>query len=855
MTGTPGRRLDERPKWIGVGLLVFVGVALPTVIASTQLRELQRRHLGALTRLSADHVASRVEAELKLRVSLVEGLAHGLARGWYGEGEGFRMRARARTDGFADFQRIDRLDAHGRAAAVVPSRRVDRGRNVRDHTATQVPFEEALSTSLSRLSRPYALEDGERGITVISPLPDRSEGALSATFRLDTLLGALFPEARDEELAVTVDGPGFAPEASRHVEVRRLELFGRELHVSVAPSAEQHAHAERGADLLLVFGLSFACLAAGMAFELSRNRKRLREQEGHRRVLLSSVQDHLLRVSSQLVVLAHHASDNGPRLPERRDGAAWMPHPLQRSVQDTLASGRARDLEVDIADRHYEARVSPDPDGTAVLRLRDMTDQRELENERLLLSRLVESSVHLACVLGPTDEVEYLNPTGLAMLGLPQRPERLDGFIDLGGEAHPKEWRGTWSGRVMARDASGTEFPIHLTSFSITTERGLRLGLIAVDLRQTVELESQLRQAHKMESIGVIAAGVAHDFNNAVTVFRTGLDLLGEAEGLPSDCSEDLELLRSAAVSAGQVAHQILALARPAGPGSHKVAIEVDVALAASARMLTKAIRDDIELQWNLRARRVEIRGDAGSLQQVVLNLVINARDAIPDTGRIAIRTRFDETLGRLRLEVEDDGPGIPETLRERIFEPFYSTKDRGRGTGLGLSMVRQTIESWGGRVEAQAGAAGGTMIAIEVPARRKTLAANEDAPITAPSRASAARVVLVDDEPTLRTVLERALGRAGYDVETASDGLEALSLIGEHTDVLVTDLIMPRMGGLELARRVRRAHPQVRVLLLSGHPEVSEQLEGVGAEWVSKPLDARTIVARIQDTLARRAS
>ncbi|MEO1234898.1 MAG: response regulator, partial [Myxococcota bacterium] len=148
-----------------------------------------------------------------------------------------------------------------------------------------------------------------------------------------------------------------------------------------------------------------------------------------------------------------------------------------------------------------------------------------------------------------------------------------------------------------------------------------------------------------------------------------------------------------------------------------------------------------------------------------------------------------------------------------------------------------------------------GTVITIEVPARRKSLAANEDAPVTTPSMVAAARVLLVDDDPTLRTVLERALQRAGYLVKTASDGLEALNLIEDETDILVTDLIMPRMGGLELARRVRRAFPRVRVLLLSGHPEVTDRLEAGGAEWVSKPLDARTIVARIQDTLDRRAS
>ncbi|MEL6185999.1 MAG: ATP-binding protein, partial [Myxococcota bacterium] len=766
------------------------------------------------------------------------------------------VRARASADAFPDFHRIARIDAHGIVASAVPVRAhlQSIGRNVRAEPEAREAFDRAKASKLTRLSKPHPLVHEDKGLTVFVPLADPSQGFVSASFRLEALVAGLLPGGRSHELAVSIDGPN---PASGLVEERSLELFGQTLRLLVAPSEARLAHARRGPNLLLGFGLVLAFLTGALTFEISRNRKRLREQEGHRRVLLSSVQDHLLRVSPELSVLAYHASDRGPRLPEPRQAGTWMPERLKACVRETLASGQARDVEVEVDDRHFEARVSPDPDGSAVLRLRDVTDHRELENERLLLSRLVDSSVHLACVLGPNDEVEYLNPTGLAMLGLTQIPRRLDGFIDLGDEAvsHPKEWRGTWSGRVMARDASLREFPIHLTTFSITTERGLRLGLVAVDLRQTVELESQLRQAHKMESIGAIAAGVAHDFNNAVTVFRTGIDLLAEAENLPPDCAEDLDLLRSAAVSAGQVAHQILAVARPSGAGTNQVAIEVDVALAASARMITKAIRDDIELQWSLGARRVEILGDAGSLQQVVLNLVINARDAIPGTGRITIRTGYDDPRGRLELEVEDTGSGIPEALRERIFDPFFTTKDTGRGTGLGLAMVQQTIVAWGGQVKAGASASGGTVITIEVPARRKSLAANEDAPVTTPSMVAAARVLLVDDDPTLRTVLERALQRAGYLVKTASDGLEALNLIEDETDILVTDLIMPRMGGLELARRVRRAFPRVRVLLLSGHPEVTDRLEAGGAEWVSKPLDARTIVARIQDTLDRRAS
>lgn len=386
-------------------------------------------------------------------------------------------------------------------------------------------------------------------------------------------------------------------------------------------------------------------------------------------------------------------------------------------------------------------------------------------------------------------------------------------------------------------------------------------------VRETTErqaLAHQLQQSQKMEAVGRLAGGVAHDFNNILTSIQ-GHAALALEELEPIDpLRSDLEEIVRSAERASSLTRQLLAFSRRQIVRSR--AVDVGKIVAGMENMLRRLIGENIALEVRVDgAVSPTIQADPSQIEQVVLNLAVNARDAMPEGGRLRIEvdtTGEPGEPGTVCLRVVDTGVGMDPDTMDRIFEPFYTTKEAGKGTGLGLSTVYGIVEQTGGMIEVESEPGGGTELEIRFPtvgsepARPDTL--EEDA--LAATEAGAATVLLVEDEDGVRALARRVLEREGHRVFTARSGVEALELAGEvdqELDLLLTDMVMPGMDGRELARRVQAMHPDCQVLLMSGYTEdtvIREQRLDLNTRFIGKPFTPRELIGHVADILTTRS-
>ncbi|HUG42278.1 MAG TPA: ATP-binding protein [Longimicrobiales bacterium] len=441
-----------------------------------------------------------------------------------------------------------------------------------------------------------------------------------------------------------------------------------------------------------------------------------------------------------------------------------------------------------------------------------------------------------------------------------------------------------WSDRVVAGFAGDAATLTRLQTFKgwlfvlamaglvyFLTRRELRTRRAAAEGQRRDEarlrlLEAEVRQAQKMETVGRLAGGVAHDFNNVLTV------ILGCAESLldgldPADVDRRIEVeeLQRATVHSRGMVRQLLAFSRRRAIEAEDV--EVDRRIRETTSLLRCTIPSRITVTLDLAADTAWTRMGAGQLDQVIMNLAVNARDAITGRGEITVSTRTeqpgDARVGPLaalpdgpclRISVADTGHGIPGAIRDRIFDPFFTTKPEGVGTGLGLAMVFATIQQAGGAVTFDSTPGRGTTFHVFLP-----LSAPPAAPAEAPASAGGAaerpaggteRVLVVEDEPGVRALAARVLRRHGYTVLVARDGEEALELLGLNgVDLVVTDTHMPRMDGLELLDRLPGRAPGARALLISGDSQLDTPCPA-GVAFLEKPYTARVLATRVREVL-----
>jgi PAS domain S-box-containing protein len=524
-----------------------------------------------------------------------------------------------------------------------------------------------------------------------------------------------------------------------------------------------------------------------------------------------------------------------------------------------------------------------EPDGTveSVLAIgRDIGPlkeaQWETERREAYYRALIENASDMVTLLAADDTVRFVSPSVERVLGY--RPEDCvgrDAYVAVHRDDHeavraelaraterPGEPRRL---TYRFRHANGAWRVLEATVTDLLADPAVGAFVFnSRDVTERIGLEDRLRQAQKMEAIGRLAGGVAHDFNNLLTVIRANSDfLLEDLEGSDPRRGE-AEEIRSAAEHATGLTRQLLAFSRrqvvqpkvldPSGVVSHM------------SKMLRRLIGEDVELVLELEEGGATVLADPGQLEQVVLNLCVNAREALPGGGRVTVTSRtVTLDLGAashlglapghyVRLMVQDTGAGIPAEVIDQIFEPFFTTKESG--TGLGLATVYGIVKQAGGEIAVASTPGVGTTLTIHLPTIRLAAAPTVAAPSQAAPARGAETVLVVDDDAPLRRTMRRVLESRGYRVLEAESGAAALELAagcGEPIHLLLTDVVMPRMSGPELATRMREQRPTTPVLYVSGYPDDTITHYGVlapGATLVEKPFSVDLLARKVREAL-----
>ena len=424
------------------------------------------------------------------------------------------------------------------------------------------------------------------------------------------------------------------------------------------------------------------------------------------------------------------------------------------------------------------------------------------------------------------------------------------------------------SAEVRWKRKDGSVITVRLSGRAATEldEADQALEIIAEDITERRALEDQFRQAQKMEAVGRLAGGVAHDFNNLLMVVSGYTEVLMEALDQNDPLLVKVQAIQQAADRATTLTRQLLAFSRK--QLLELKVVDVNSIVADMERLLRPLIGENIDLTTKLTPNVGHTRADAGQLEQVIMNLIVNAKDAMPDGGRILIQTsEADPDTARrehsliepgtyILLSVSDTGAGMDRETQSRIFEPFFTTKEKGKGTGLGLSTVYGIVKQGGGYIFAQSEPGCGTTFRIYLP----RVADPADSPRVDKHAQAAAggseTVLLVEDEESVRELVRETLKTRGYRVIEASDGIAGMRVSEEYQgniEILITDVVMPGMSGRELAKRVAAARPNIRVLYLSGYTEDAIIHEGAlepGTGFLQKPFTLQVLARKVRKVL-----
>jgi PAS domain S-box-containing protein len=402
----------------------------------------------------------------------------------------------------------------------------------------------------------------------------------------------------------------------------------------------------------------------------------------------------------------------------------------------------------------------------------------------------------------------------------------------------------------------GTEFPAEISLSSIETDDG-PLAMTAVrDLTERAESEreralaEELNQARRLESVGQLAGGIAHDFNNLLGIIINYAKFVAQRVAEDEQATADIQEVQHAAKRAADLTRQLLIFSRR--EVVRPQVLDLNSVIGGLENLLQRALGERIELGLRLASELPAIEADPGQVEQVLVNLAVNARDAMPDGGRVLIETsRGGEGV---RLTVSDTGVGMDPETRQRAFEPFFTTKPKGEGTGLGLATVYGIVTQAGGQIDLYSEPGLGTTVKLQLPATDAEPRAGGDEAAAVPA-GRGERILVVEDEPGVRAMTERILANAGYDPVTASGGVQALELAAAGgIDLVLTDLIMPHMLGTEIVERLRADRPDLRVVFMSGFSHAILTQDAVaanpGTAFIEKPFTDEELLRVVRSVL-----
>jgi PAS domain S-box-containing protein len=510
---------------------------------------------------------------------------------------------------------------------------------------------------------------------------------------------------------------------------------------------------------------------------------------------------------------------------------------------------------------------------------RDITERKRAEERQARLSRVVEQTSDSIVITDREGTITYVNPAFESVSGysreevIGQNPRILkSGHQDAA--FYKRMWdtlaRGeVWKGRLVNRRKDGVLFQEDATIGPVRDASGQVVSYVAAkrDVTNEMHLERQLMQAQKMEAIGRLAGGVAHDFNNLLGV------ILGYGEMTRRGLSDDhplaakVDQITKAAERAAGLTRQLLAFSRM--QVLEPRIVDLNALVSNLEGMLVRLIGEDIELKTTLAPGLGRVRVDPGQIEQVLMNLVVNARDAMPDGGHLAIQTEraeFDADYVASHVEaragpyamlaVTDSGVGIDAATQARMFDPFFTTKELGRGTGLGLSTVYGIVKQSGGYIWCYSEVGVGTTFKIYLPLVEADGSPARAAPSPVPLAGGRETILLIEDEPSLRGLLCETLEGAGYTVLVANGGEEALRISAEYAgaiQLVVTDVIMPGLTGRQAAETIKQARSEVQVLFISGYVGDALARHGVfepQAKLLGKPFTADALLRKVREVL-----
>jgi PAS domain S-box-containing protein len=536
-----------------------------------------------------------------------------------------------------------------------------------------------------------------------------------------------------------------------------------------------------------------------------------------------------------------------------------------------------------------DVEVSLNPvelDGRRVLLAiwRDITERKRVEARLRVLSRVVEQSPVSVVITDTHGLIEYVNPkfeqvTGYsAAEAFGQNPRFLKSGL-MAPEVYSDLWKTIlagkeWRGELVNRKKNAEIYWEYATIGPIKDENGTTVQFAAVkeDITERKRLEEELLRAQRLEAIGRLAGGVAHDMNNLLTVINGYSEILLARLGQGSPMREQIGEIRNAGKRGETLTKQLLAFSRQQAMSPR--VLNVNAVIVGIESMLRRLVGEGVEIRTQLSDDIGNIRADHGQLEQVLMNLAVNARDAMPAGGLLVVETAAAEVQADtvpglasgpyVRLSVTDTGFGMDDETRAHIFEPFFTTKEEGKGTGLGLAIAYGIVKQSGGDLQVTSVVGVGTTFTAYFPQVDDAAGDEQWQTQTTPSQTAVngATILLVEDDPPVRTVVKAFLDQAGYRVLTADSPAHALELcdtLADGIDLLLTDVVMPAMNGPELARQVLQRHPKLKVLFMSGHtregPEWGSRSTGQdegadSAAIIQKPFTAETLTARVSEVL-----
>jgi signal transduction histidine kinase len=486
---------------------------------------------------------------------------------------------------------------------------------------------------------------------------------------------------------------------------------------------------------------------------------------------------------------------------------------------------------------------------------------RALQSSEARFRRIIENNADGIVIVDEQGRIRFINPAAELLFG--RSAETLVGemfeFPVVTGENTEID--------IVQPEGKTLVAEIRAEATSWEGETVLLVSLRDITDRQ--QLEEQLRQSQKMEAVGKLAGGVAHDFNNLLTVITGYSELL--LKRTPDDQEahrKDIEQIKKASQRAASLTRQLLAFSRK--QMLQPKVLNLNQIVADLGKMLRRLIGEDVELVTVLTPELGLVKADPSQIEQVIMNLVINARDAMPQGGRLTVETRnihLDKGYARRYVDVEpgpyvllatsDTGHGMTPEIRDRIFEPFFTTKEQGKGTGLGLATVHGIIKQSGGHIWVYSEPGQGTTFEIYLPQIEETDAAVRSSQAMIPSAEGSEIILLVEDEDLVRELAARILTRGGYRVLTASSGADALEVSQHHAgpiNLLVTDIVMPGgMNGRDLAKRLTVSHPDLKVLYMSGYTDDAIVHHGIldsDVAFLEKPFTPDVLLLRVHEML-----